>query len=136
MMEENNISCIDNVTKLDIYQPTPAELKLMEVLLNPEHRMKSVTDICKIADVSRQHYYNIIKKPEFTELCKQTATELIKAEILPLIYAGIKEAKRGSFQHWKVLLEMAGLYSEKQNMQVNVTFEQLLKKALNSGDDE
>ncbi|MFA5153983.1 MAG: phBC6A51 family helix-turn-helix protein [Clostridia bacterium] len=124
----------NDVTKVDIYQPTPAEIKLMEVLLNPEHRMKSVTDICKTANISRQHYYNIVKKQEFNELCKQTATDLVKAEILPLIYTGIKEAKRGSFQHWKVLMEMAGLYSEKQNMQVNVTFEQLLKKALESGE--
>ena len=122
-------------TNTDIYIMTAGETKLIQAMLNPENIGISVVDLCKAANTSRDTFYTAMKKPEFVKLYQETSLSMIKHETYSLIKAGIREAKRGSFQHWKVLLEMAGLYSEKQNVQVNMTFEQLLKNALNSGDD-
>lgn len=99
------------------YKPTPAEKKLLEVLLNPQYRMKSIVDICRIAEINRSTYYDAFAKPGFVELYKQKSMELVKQQVAPVINAFVAEAKRGSFQHGKVLLEMADLYSEKKQLE-------------------
>jgi len=133
-MEENNISIITPQNSSE-YQPTNKEQSLLEVMLNPDYRTKSVVEWCRLANCDRKIYYNATAKPEFKALYEAKTKDLIKQSIGPVVNTFVREALRGSFQHGKVILEMAGLYSEKQNMQVNVTFEQLLKNALNSGDD-
>jgi hypothetical protein len=99
------------------YQPTTAEKKLLEVLLDPRYRMKSITDICSIAQIGRTTYYEAFSKPQFVEIYKQRSIELVKQQVAPVINAFVQEAKRGSFQHGKVLLEMADLYSEKKQLE-------------------
>ena len=39
------------------YKPTPKEELLLEALLNPENRTKTITEICEIAGCSRRTYY-------------------------------------------------------------------------------
>lgn len=106
---------------LTAYNPTPSEEKLLEVLLNPRNRMKSITDICKIAEISRTTYYEAFSKPEFVEHYNKRAVELVKQQVAPVINAFVAEAKRGSFQHGKVLLEMGGVYTEKQQIEATNT---------------
>jgi hypothetical protein len=120
-MEENGLSGNDNMTTLQRvteYYPTMAEEKLLEVLLSPEHRMKSITDICKVAGCSRVLYYSAFKKPEFQALYKSQSKALVDQSIAPVLNTFVREALRGSFQHGKVILEMAGLYSEKSQLEV------------------
>jgi hypothetical protein len=104
------------------YEPTEKERAILEALLNPEHRMKSITDICKIADCSRLTYYNAFKKPEFAELYKQRSLELVKQCVAPVLNTFVREAQRGSFQHGKVILEMAGLHSDKLQHDIGIEF--------------
>ena len=135
MMEDSvGITVVDNsknnVQILTEYMPTEKEKLLLEILLSPDNRMKSVTDMCKIANCTRTTYYEAFSKPGFKTIYETKSKELVKHAIGPVINAFIKEAVRGSFPHGKVILEMAGIYSEKQDVQLNVTFEQLLKKAL------
>lgn len=120
-MEEQKHSGNDNITTLQTvteYMPTQAEQKLLEVLISPEHRMKSITDICKAACCSRVLYYSAFKKPEFKALYKTLSRELVDQSIAPVLNTFVREALRGSFQHGKVILEMAGLYSEKSQLEV------------------
>jgi hypothetical protein len=109
-------------TIADTYVMTAGETKLIQAMLNPENIGISVVDLCKAAGLSRDTFYTAMKKPEFVKLYQETAMSMIKNETYPLIKVGLREAKRGSFQHWKVLLEMAGLYSEKSTIDVNETF--------------
>ena len=95
------------------YQPTLSEEKLLEVLLNPEHRLKSVTDICSIACVDRKIYYRAYKKPEFVEYVMKESRSLVKEAIPAIILASARQAKRGDAAHTKIMLGMAGLYNEK-----------------------
>jgi hypothetical protein len=137
MMEDNvNITVIDdsknNLQNITEYQPTEKEKMILEVLLNPDNRTKSISDICKAAGCSRPVYYEAFDKPGFKAIYETKSKELVKHAIGPVINAFIKEAVRGSYPHGKTLLEMAGMHTE--GLQVNVTFEQLLKKALESGE--
>jgi len=108
------------------YEPTPMEVTLLEILLNPENRMKTITDICKAGKFSRDFYYKTMKKKEFKAYYKEMTKELIHESVGPIVNAFIKEAKRGSFQHGKILLEMAEIYTEKTELiadqNINVTF--------------
>lgn len=105
------------------YMPTEKEKILLEVLLNPDYRMKSITDICKAAKCSRNVYYDAFAKQGFVDLYKNQSTDLVKQSIAPVINTFIREAQRGSFQHGKVILEMAGVYTEKSDMKVSGSLE-------------
>lgn len=100
---------------------TEKEQILLEVMLNPEYRMKSITDICSIAKCDRATYYRAFAKKEFTEEYNAKSKELIKQSVAPVINTFIREAQRGSFQHGKVILEMAGIYTESSKVESKVT---------------
>lgn len=102
-----------NLQNFTDYKLTEKEKNLIEVLLHPENRMKSITDICKLAKCSRPVYYEAFSKPGFVEIYKQRSVDMVKQSIASVINTFIREAQRGSFPHGKVLLEMAGLYTDK-----------------------
>lgn len=100
------------------YEPTEKEKNLLEVLLNPENRMKSITDVCKLAKCSRPAYYDAFKKPGFVAIYEQASLNIVKQSIAPVLNAFVREAQRGSYQHGKALLEMAGIYTEEQRARI------------------
>lgn len=106
----------DKETKLNEYEPTTAEEKLLQVLANPENIGLTITDICNLADVSRKTYYEAFKKPEFVALHDKLCKDLVKQSLTPIVNAFITEAKKGSYNHGKILLEMGGLYTNKQEI--------------------
>jgi hypothetical protein len=106
-----------SLQKLTEYTPTNAESKLLEIMLNPELHGLNVTEICQYAGVSRQTYYDAFKKPEFVAYYQARAKDLVSAAVAPVVNAFIKAAKDGSYPHGKVILEMAGLYSERQKIE-------------------
>lgn len=106
---------LQTVTDIEL---TENDKRLLEVLLNPDYRMKSITDLCNIAKISRMAYYRAMEKPEFKSLYKAKSKELVDNAIAPVLNTFVREALRGSFQHGKVILEMAGLYSDKQQIEV------------------
>lgn len=104
-------------TKNDEYKPTTAEEKLLQILANPEHIGLKVSEICQLADISRETYYKSFKKPEFVAYHDKLCKDLVKQSLTPVVNAFITEAKRGSFQHGKILLEMGGIYTNKQEVE-------------------
>jgi hypothetical protein len=111
---------VDNLSKQNStnYEPTEKEKNLLEVLINPDYRMKSITDICKAAKCTRNIYYNAFEKPGFVEEYNRRSANLVKQSVGSVINTFIREAQRGSFQHGKVLLEMAGLYTENSKVEI------------------
>lgn len=130
------------------YQPNPKEKLLLEVLLNPEYRLKTITAICNKAGVERNIYYRAMEKPKFVEYYKNESKRLVDNKIAPIINTFIEQATRfGSYNHGKVLLEMAGMYSEKKKVEhsgemttnvnnVSMTDEELDKKIKELMDNE
>lgn len=108
------------MTKTNIYKPTVAEKKLLEVLINPEHLGKNVTELCNLANVSRNKYYDAMKKEAFQELVKSTTLELVKAKIGDVLNATyIYSLGEKGHQDRKLLLTMAGLYADKQETEIS-----------------
>jgi len=105
---------IQNVTD---YKPSRSEKKLLEALMNPANRLKAIVEICNIAKVSRQSYYRSFGKPEFVFYYSKQSAALVKRYIGQVMNAFIREAVRGSFQHGKVILEMAEVYAERSKVE-------------------
>lgn len=110
----------------DSQNPTKPKLtkggeKLIEILLDPRNRTKSITDVCKLAELSRTTYYVLFSDPVWLEEYKRQSKEMITQNISGIINTFINEAKRGSFQHGKIVLEMAGVYVEKTEANVILT---------------
>lgn len=100
------------MTRTVKYKPTKEQIRLLEVMLNPEHRFKTVTQICALAKISRMTYYRAFENQKFVTLYKAKGKDLVSASVLPVINAFVREAVRGSFQHGKALLEIAGITTE------------------------
>lgn len=101
------------------YKPTAAEKRLLEVLINPEYLGKNVTDLCNLAEISRNKYYDAMKKKEFQELVADITQDLIKGKIGDVLNATYKYSLTAKgHQDRKVLLTMAGLYVDKKETEV------------------
>lgn len=111
-------------TKVNKYEPTTAELKLLEVMLDPGNRLMNITDICHLAQISRKTYYDSFKKDEFVDLVHTSSLDLVKRYAIELVVIGIHFAREGSAQHWKVLMEMADLY--KKHIDAEDTVEEVI----------
>lgn len=97
---------------------TPAQARLLEVLLDPANRLRSVTDVCQMAEITRDTYYQAFKRPMFVKRYEEQSKDLALRHAGPVMNAFVREATRGSFQHGKVILEMAGLYTPKEKMEL------------------
>ena len=112
-----------NQTNDNIYRQTPAEKKLLEVLVSPENTGKSVQDLCNLANISRFKYYQAMKKPDFVKLVNETTLDLIKGKVSDILNASYTFAlTEKGFQDRKILLQMAGLLVEKTETTVNGNF--------------
>ena len=123
---------------------TPTEKRLIEALLEPNNRFKSISEICDTAKCSRNTYYRAFNKPHFREEYKRQAAALSERHLGQVMNAFVREATRGSFQHGKVLLEMAGVYSEKTKYEhsgpdggpIPVTLDELKERFRNARDSQ
>jgi hypothetical protein len=88
---------------------SPERWRLLEVLVNPENRFKSVTELCHLARCSRRVYYKAYNDPEFRNVQEDLAIMLIKQSVISSIHALQREAARGSFQHIEKVLQLAGV---------------------------
>lgn len=110
-MDEN--SKISDISKL-----TEAELRILEVSLNPALVSKNVKEKCKIAEVSRDSWYRAFKNPEFVRCLNDGCLDMLKSRVSELVNATYKYAVKNpkNSQDRKVLLTMAGLYKEKTEL--------------------
>ena len=99
---------------------TSAGKKLFQVLIDPQYLGKNVDELCQIADVSRDTYYRLMKDERFTQEVTNTSKQLVMGKIGDVINATYENAigERGH-QDRKLLLTMAGLYTEKQETTIN-----------------
>lgn len=95
------------------YDFTPSEAKLLEVLLDPDFRKASVTDICKEAKISRPTYYAATSRPDFIVAMKAESSKLVSSAVPGTVKALLRAATSGQPWAVKMVLEMDGMYSEK-----------------------
>ena len=111
----------NKLVEVNEYKPTPAELRLLEVMINPEFAGKTVTDKCKAAECTTPVYYAALKKPGFMALVRESAIDLVKDKLVDVVNATVKFAVSTAQNHQdrRILLEMAGLYREKTDLNIN-----------------
>ena len=100
------------LTENDEYSPTPAETRIIEVSLNPEHAGKTITEKCQIAKVSRETWYAVFRKPEFKSLVNKTALDLVQDGLGDALSALKKSAANPSPKanpDRRLLFELAGV---------------------------
>ena len=73
-------------------------------------------DLCRQAGCDKGIYYRAFRKPEFVALYHRECIEATRKAVGPVINACVREAVRGSYQHAKIVLAMAGLYVERQEI--------------------
>lgn len=86
---------------------------LMFIMLDPVNRLKTVTDICKLAKISRTAYYKAVNDKAFMERYKEESRQLVQHALGPVVNSMVHQAQMGNTQAIRIVLEMAGLYSEK-----------------------
>ena len=98
------------------YEPTPKERNLLEVMLNPESRMWSKTEICHKADCDRETLRKAFKKEGFVKLWDKQAKGIVQRARMSVLNACIRQAQRGDATHAKMILTMSGDYNEKRQL--------------------
>lgn len=102
--------------KSNEYVPSKAELKILEVALNPDFMYKSILEKCEVAGVSNFTWYKAMKNERFIELLNKMSLDLVKSKVADVINAtynfAISNSKCSTDR--KMLLTMAGMYVDKQ----------------------
>jgi len=95
------------------YAPTTAARKLLEVRLDPANRLKSISEQCRMADISRDSWYRLMEDDAYIEWEKGEAVKRLGRFAAPLLMTYVNEGLRGSKQHADVLLDMLGIYTQR-----------------------
>ena len=98
---------------------TEAGVRLLKVITKPENRLKSITDICVMADIARGTYYNLFRTESFTKAYIEACQLMLLSYALPASAALGEQAKRGDTGAIKMVLELAGLYQNTATLNVN-----------------
>ena len=102
---------------------TPERLRILECLEKQPYG--SITELCKDARVVRNVYYDAIQSEDFVKLLFNNSSAGIYVAIPQIIDKIVDQAKKGSFVHQKMLLEMMKIYQGQQpvtNIQNNIIF--------------
>lgn len=104
--------CNDIITtNTDRYILPDCGKKLLEVLINPEHIGKTITEKCQIAGVSRDTYYRLIKEDGFVDILNEASVDMIKAHVSDILAATLKFSLKDPKCHSdrKMLLQRCGI---------------------------
>ena len=115
--------------KVNEYVPTAAEKRILEVALNPESFSMNVEERCKAAKTSKVTWYKAMAKQPFTDLLNKLTMDMLKGKVVNIVNATYMFATTDSkcASDRKVLLTMAGLYTDKQQINAEIDGKQEIK---------
>lgn len=102
----------NHLTEVNNYSPTPAEVELLEIKMNPNNVGLNVTEICKLWGRSRTYYYEVMKNPNFKKLLTKTSVDLVYDGLNDALAALKKSAANPSPKanpDRRLLFELAGV---------------------------
>lgn len=138
-IEDNNSTLENTITTVTpdmiatIERLTHTRTKLVELLLDKEHYSKTVTELCKLASISRTTYYTAIAEPEFKELMDTAAKSMVASKLGVMVEAMTETASivgREGTQDRRTALEMAGHIAgkgTKVEINNNLDFREIMK---------
>ena len=93
------------VTGSDIWKPNPYQIRLVELLVNPEDR-RTKEEKCKEAGVTRKTLYEWLKKPEFVEYMNSQIDKYTDGELPDIWKSFLMQCKRGNVDAIKYLFKV------------------------------
>ena len=110
--------------------PTAAGEQLLAVIIEPEARMLTVTEICQKAGISRDTYYRMFKDPRFLaaylDACKVTAV----SAAMPAVQTIAARAVAGDWQAGQTILQLSGLHTPTVNVNQTIDAGPTLRELL------
>lgn len=110
-----------DMSKMNGYKPTEAEVQLAQVLMQDSDRPRKVKEICAEAGIVTGTYYTAMKKPAFLEYLKSLKEGTLTGYLMPSFHALGKKAAEGSFQHIQYLHQLLGIYTAAPPEQIRET---------------
>ncbi len=97
---------------------TAAEQRLLSVLLNPEYIGRPVTERCQAAEISRESYYQIIRRPRFQAARATFVQALLGDGVLDVLATVRRKAVNGDMVAARLYLQCAGMLEERHRLEV------------------
>lgn len=137
--ENSDTESTDPVLSLAQLLPFPdlneTKKRLLVVSYDPEHALKSVTDRCVIAGVSRRSYYRAIHDPDYLEASKEMsrlAFEAMQPEMIARYTALARSSEPGSGKAIERILEQGDHLKDKAGISINLTLSAEQVKEVNN----
>jgi hypothetical protein len=87
-----------------------AEQRLLEVLKSPDVVKQTVADRAIAAQISRQAYYDIMRRPHFQQLVRETVSAILLSAVIPVAHKHAEKAVEWDDHHpAKMLYEATGI---------------------------
>ena len=119
---------------MDLRSLNKNEKKILTEAMNCGAQKLTVTAIAKKVGVKPEYVVEKLKKPEFRQLFVESMQDGIVAEAPAILHSFVNAAKEGSFQHGKLILELAGVHQENQRIDLHAKME--VEQSLFKSDDE
>jgi hypothetical protein len=95
-----------------IWVPSAKQIKMAELLLNPEDRRSKIDKINEVG-ISSKTFYEWIKDKNFLDYLKSECDKYTDSELADIWRALIMQCKRGNVNAIKLYFELKGEYSQK-----------------------
>lgn len=108
---------------MDLSTLTSKEKKILEEAMKCGEQKLTITAIAKRVGVKPDYVVKCLKKPEFRQLFVESMQDGIVSEAPAILHSFVNAAKEGSFQHGKLILELAGIHQDNQRIDLNAKVE-------------
>jgi len=101
----------DNIEQICAkYEITEAGCRLLDVVKDPTARTMSITDICKVADISRTTYYTLYKDQAWLNAYMDACKTACITAAMPTMQTVAGKAIAGDMAAAAMILQMTGLH--------------------------
>ena len=122
------------MTEEDKFRPTQKQLNFVHVYTATD--LKTITDICKVAGIVRQTYYDWRKSPDFCEWFSNQIAIGMKGQ-LPGVWRSIKSMSERKTDAARLFLQrFDDDYSEKSEVKHKIEFDEEYSKELKKMTDK
>ena len=94
-----------------LYKLSAKQLRLLGVLVNPEHWPKTMLEKAKLAGCRESYIFLCRKNPVFIEAQESIRNEILTDGVIPVIDKLRDKARKGNVQAIRLYLEVAGIYN-------------------------
>lgn len=106
-----------------LYDLTGPQLKVLEVMTNPDHYFETQEKKAELAGVSPRYIRKVVRLPKFQAALETLRKDVLASSLAPLIRKALKEAMGDSFQDRQMLLKIGGVLVDKAQVDLSVDYE-------------